>query len=58
MLNRSEHNCSQIRFVRLVCVLIQSLLRKRVSDVKDLFAEVQTFCLTFPRVKEAISLFR
>eukprot|EP01036_Dinobryon_divergens_P034422 gene34422-44466_t len=48
----------QIRFVRLVCVLIQSLIRKRVSDIKDLFAEVQTFCLTFPRVKEAISLFR
>mmetsp|Transcript_19934 Transcript_19934/g.28556 ORF Transcript_19934/g.28556 Transcript_19934/m.28556 type:complete len:460 (+) Transcript_19934:1700-3079(+) len=48
----------QIRFVRLVCVLLQSLLRKSVVDIKGLFAEIQAFCLTFPRVKEANLLFR
>jgi hypothetical protein len=47
-----------MRFVRLVCVLIQALLRKGVVDLRALFAEVQAFCLTFPRVKEANLLFR
>ena len=48
----------KIRFVRLVCVLIQSLIRKGIVDIRDLFAEMQTFCLTFQRVKEANLLFR
>jgi len=29
-----------------------------VVDIKGLFAEIQAFCLTFPRVKEANLLFR
>jgi hypothetical protein len=44
--------------VRLVCLLVQSILSKDGSALQPLLVELQTFCLAFPRVKEATSLYR
>ena len=55
---QTEDKRLQTRFVRLLTVFIQSLIRNKVLDIKELFCEVQNFCLEFRQIKEASALFQ
>jgi len=48
----------QTKLVRQVCVLIKTLIRTKVINIKDLFVKISTFCILFSQVEEVTALHR
>ena len=49
---------TQTRFVRLLCVFINSLLKNKVLNNVELYVEIELFCKEFGNVKEAAAVYR
>ncbi|CAG9804659.1 unnamed protein product [Chironomus riparius] len=48
----------QKRSVRILCVFLQSLVRKKKIDINDISIEIESFCITFSKIKEATELYK
>jgi hypothetical protein len=48
----------QKRSVRIFCVFLISLIRKKLINVKEFCIEIESFCITFSKIKEATELYK
>lgn len=48
----------QSRMVRLVCKFLNKIMKNNVIDAKEVFIEVQAFCIDNSRIREVTELFR
>lgn len=46
------------RSVRMLCVFLQSLVRKKKINIKEISIEIESFCITHSKVKEATELYK
>lgn len=56
-----QERLMQNRMVRLVCVFLDSLIRHKIIDVRELGelnGTIESFCLEHTRTKEASALFK
>lgn len=49
---------TQTRFVRLLCVFINSLLKNKVLNNDELYIEIEHFCTEFNTIKEAVLVYK
>ncbi|KAJ1953681.1 CCR4-NOT transcription complex subunit 11, partial [Dispira parvispora] len=56
--DRAVDRDAQNRQVKLVSLFLKNLLRAEVIQEEDYFAEINTFCIAYARVREATDLFR
>lgn len=47
-----------IRSVRVLCVFIISLIRKKKINLNEFGIEIESFCMTFSKIKEATDLYK
>jgi hypothetical protein len=48
----------QSRLVAMCCIFLQTLIRNKILKVADIFAEVESFCITYSKVPGAATLYR
>jgi len=46
------------RMVRIVCVFLQSLIKGKQINVKEMYLDIQSFCLEFNTIKESNGLLK
>ena len=47
----------QTRLARLICTFIQAIIRKNPSALNPVVVEIQSFCLSYPNLKEATAVY-
>lgn len=57
-ISNSIRCCEQDRQVKQVARFIQSLLENNIIPMKDYFVEIQSFCLSFIKLKGVANLFK
>ncbi|RYH21901.1 DUF2363 domain-containing protein [archaeon] len=46
-----------MRLVRWTCIFIQTVLKEEPGNLLSLFGAIQSFCLSFTTVHEAVALY-
>lgn len=55
--SKESNSNSKMKYVRLVIEMISLVLSENASALRELFYEIQSFCLQFSSMKEAIEVY-